>query len=113
MLIGVLRAPHDPTDYFGMCQLIDRAKQAADHIEQLEAERDKLREFLEDGGIDSAAVLACDVDQEWCDQLEACRAERDRLRREVNALRWYGNKDCTAQADEALAAGMEIPPHDH
>jgi len=30
--------------------------------------------------------------------------EMDRLRREVDVLRIYGNKDCTAMADEHLAS---------
>jgi len=30
------------------------------------------------------------------------KAEVERLQREVDALRLYGNKDCTAMADEAL-----------
>jgi hypothetical protein len=52
---------------------------------------------------------------DW-DQLEACRgslrehmaeikrltADNERLREEVRVLRLYGNKDCTAMADEAM-----------
>lgn len=33
---------------------------------------------------------------------EALKARIQRLRREVELLRLYGNKDCTAQADEVL-----------
>jgi hypothetical protein len=34
--------------------------------------------------------------------LQACRDELHRLTREVKYLRHYGNKDCTALADEAM-----------
>lgn len=34
-------------------------------------------------------------------------AEVGRLRDEVETLRHYGNKDCTAMADAALAAALE------
>ena len=33
---------------------------------------------------------------------EALRRENERLREEVRVLRLYGNKDCTAMADEAM-----------
>lgn len=34
-------------------------------------------------------------------------AEIERLKREVNVLRQYGNKDCTAMADQVLVDGVE------
>jgi len=34
----------------------------------------------------------------------ALRAENERLRREVEVLRQYGNKDCTRMADAAIRA---------
>lgn len=40
--------------------------------------------------------------------IPALVAEVKRLRNEVDALRTYGNKDCTSMADEALARGW--PP---
>jgi hypothetical protein len=36
MLLGVLRAPHDPDNFLAMVQLIARAREAADRIEELE-----------------------------------------------------------------------------
>jgi hypothetical protein len=36
MLLGVLRAPHDPANFLAMVQLIARAREAADRIEELE-----------------------------------------------------------------------------
>ena len=35
-------------------------------------------------------------------EYEEAMAEIERLRREVDVLRIYGDKDCTAMADEAL-----------
>jgi len=35
-------------------------------------------------------------------QAEVIRQENERLREEVRVLRLYGNKDCTAMADEAM-----------
>lgn len=43
----------------------------------------------------------------WADQHSAYEkvcAERDALKQEVEILRLYGNKDCTAMADDRLAA---------
>ena len=42
-----------------------------------------------------------------CDAVDreiALRAEVERLRREVEVLRQFGNKDCTAMADDLLSA---------
>jgi hypothetical protein len=36
------------------------------------------------------------------------QAERDALKAEVAILRQYGNKDCTAMADEAIDAAREV-----
>ena len=35
-------------------------------------------------------------------EIDFLREENKKLKREVNILRQYGNKDCTAQADERL-----------
>lgn len=35
-------------------------------------------------------------------QAERLKADNERLREEVRVLRLYGNKDCTAMADEAM-----------
>lgn len=51
---------------------------------------------MEDSGADSMDIIT------------ALATEVVRLEEEVEFLRRYGNKDCTAQADEALAiAGWE------
>jgi hypothetical protein len=48
MLLGVLRAPHDPDNFLAMVQLIARAREAADRIEELElALREAVEEFRE------------------------------------------------------------------
>lgn len=41
---------------------------------------------------------------------EKLREENARLRREIEVLRQYGNKDSTAQADEALGRQKAQPP---
>ena len=54
----------------------------------------------------AARVLECMKTQFLCDaQATKIRELQDRIKRlerEVEVLRCYGNKDCTAQADEAL-----------
>lgn len=35
-------------------------------------------------------------------EIERLKADNERLREEVRVLRLYGNKDCTAMADEAM-----------
>jgi hypothetical protein len=52
--------------------------------------------------------------QAWRDRVTGDGGEIARLRREIEVLRHYGNKDCTQMADEALEAegharGGEIP----
>lgn len=56
----------------------------------------------------NANECCCDVD--WTpqatydlqDQVKALTAENSDLRREAEFLRMYGNKDCTAMADDAI-----------
>lgn len=90
-------------------------------VERLKAENERLRDGL---ACDWAELKACraslrehllEIERlrealtyDW-DQLEACReslrehmVEIKRLREEVRVLRLYGNKDCTAMADEAM-----------
>lgn len=70
-------------------------------------------------GFDTWQKMEADPDGEWVKaedyaamaehaamaemQRDALRAEVERLTREVHFLRLYGNKDCTAMADEAMA----------
>jgi len=41
-------------------------------------------------------------------ELNAARKRIKRLYREIELLRFYGNKDCTAMADEALAKEAKL-----
>ena len=68
---------------------------AKDHAraEKVEAENERLKELGDKWAIDA--------------RNEAERAERAELelaaaRKEIEVLRWWGNKDCTAMADAAL-----------
>lgn len=55
-----------------------------EEIDELWEEIERLRDELRQSSIDYT------------------RAENERLREEVRVLRLYGNKDCTAMADEAM-----------
>lgn len=56
-------------------------------------------------GFDRWQKMEAYPDGEWvkAEDYDALRAEVERLTREVHFLRLYGNKDCTAMADEAMA----------
>jgi oligoribonuclease NrnB/cAMP/cGMP phosphodiesterase (DHH superfamily) len=76
--------------------LIDTENHNQQNQEELKARIKQLEEELMDTK-NKHAVLVADV------VLNEDRAERIKhLEREVEVLRLYGNKDCTAQADEAL-----------
>jgi len=51
-----------------------------------EAENERLREFLERGGIDSSAVLAGEDDGTWQDENERLRAENSELKGTISIL---------------------------
>ena len=55
MLMGVLRAPHDPSDYLAMTQLIAWAREAADEIERLKLDIERAQA----AGAEMAAQLDC------------------------------------------------------
>ena len=55
------------------------AKEAREALEQAQAEIERLRTFLERGGIDSTAVLAGEDDGTWQDQNEKLQARNERL----------------------------------
>jgi len=63
------------------------ANLAAKHVEEMEAANQRIKRLEE--ALDKTSKAAC----KHIKQLES----------EVYALRLYGNKDCTAMADEALA----------
>lgn len=42
------------------------------------------------------------------EKISKLKQENQRLEREIEILRQYGNKDCTAMADEVLAQNKEL-----
>lgn len=69
---------------------------AADRIVGLEGEVERLKAAIK-LHVASQHVLE--------DRAEAAEAKLENAQREIRYLRLYGNKDCTAMADEAMAAG--------
>ena len=107
MLLGVLRAPTpEPDDVLGISQLADRARQAADRIEELEA---ALAKSCEEG---REHLIQCPV----ATDRDCLRQENERLRAALDSIAnkapinpEYGNQGIDADrmmsmAREALAA---------
>lgn len=83
-------------------------------IKQLTTERDRLNEECSrlQSALDEIATQ-CQHEGQPIEQLtsgqptrEELLAENARLRHEIEVLRLYGNKDCTAMADDALTAEL-------
>jgi len=51
---------------------------------------------------DTCCVLHIDIMNAHNDEIKKLQEENKRLKREIEVLRLYGNKDCTAMADEVL-----------
>ena len=78
--------------------ILSRGTNKTDLITKLE-EKEREAVALEDA-LKKANLCCCDNEE----KNRELKAENERLIREVEILRQYGNKDCTAMADEALAS---------
>lgn len=68
-------------------------------VEKLTRERDYIKRRL---------LMRREISNGHANNLTDCQAEVGRLKFEVEVLRLYGNKDCTAMADERIATGEPI-----
>ena len=59
---------------------------------------ERCEEHPDHNGIVSERMIKARMQEE----IDELREEYERLREEVRVLRLYGNKDCTAMADEAM-----------
>jgi hypothetical protein len=75
----------------------------AGRITELRLRVDELHDLL--GLVDKDKGKLRKLLQTAEEEAQKLRAENERLQQEVEILRRYGNKDCTAMADEALAGG--------
>ena len=97
-------------DYSGPPMASDElGRKAADEIERLEADKEKLCVFLERGGIDSSCVLDSEDDGIWQDENERLEAENRRLRsalEEAIKLLRQGSSRFAEIGDTFMQAGM-------
>jgi hypothetical protein len=80
--------PHNVAELGMLCRRIERELTAANKTNRLQYE---LITTAEKRGVDKSK-----------EELNAANDRIKRLEREVELLRLYGNKDCTAMADEVL-----------